>query len=62
MVIKIICLIICAVLLFICYRAKFFAERVLRLENVTDKQIMNIKLVVLVLAIILFITVFIFFR
>lgn len=60
MAVKIICLVICALLLFICYRAQFFAERILHKKDPSDALILKIKLVALAVSMILFICVMIF--
>ena len=60
MVINIISLVICIILLIICYRTKAFAERVLRIKEVTDRTILKIKVVALIIAIIVFLLSIIF--
>lgn len=54
MVMKIACLVICIILLIVCYRTQFFAERVLRLKEVTDRTILRIKIIALIIAIAVF--------
>lgn len=61
MVMKIICLVICAALLFVCYRTQFFAERVLRIEEITEEKLLRIKTVALIVSIAVFIISLIFF-
>ena len=62
MVIKIICLALCALLLFICYRAKFFAEKVLRIPEPSDTLLFRIKLATLAVSMILFVCVMLFVK
>lgn len=59
---KIICLVLCAALIFICYRAKFVAEKILKQENPSEKLLLNIKTAALVMAAALFIAVMILFK
>lgn len=62
MAVKIICLALCALLLFICYRAKFFAEKVLRRPEPSETLLFRIKLVTLAVSAILFICVMVFVK
>ena len=62
MVIKIICLALCALLLFICYRAKTFAEKVLRRQEPSETLLFRIKLATLAVSMILFVCVMIFVK
>ena len=60
MAVKIICLIICALLLFVCYSARFFAEKILRRREPSEKMLQRIKLCTLIASIILFVIVMVF--
>ncbi len=62
MTFKIICLVICAAMLFVCYRAQFFAERVLKLKEASEKTILRIKLGALIISMALFICTMIFMK
>ncbi len=62
MLIKIICLAICALLLFICYRAKTFAEKVLRRQEPSETLLFRIKLAALAVSVVLFVFVMIFIK
>lgn len=62
MIVKIICLVLCALLLFICYRAKFFAEKVLRISEPSEALVFRIKLVTLAVSAVLFICVMLFVK
>ena len=62
MIIKIICLALCALLLFICYRAKFFAEKVLRMPEPSETLLLRIKTAALAASVVLFICVMIFIQ
>ena len=62
LVLKIICLIICASLLFVCYRPKQVAEKILKKDEITDALILKIKAVSLVISIIVFALTIIFIR
>ena len=60
MLIKIICLAVCALLLFICYRPKTFAEKVLRRNEPSETLLFRIKLAALAASAALFVCVMIF--
>ena len=62
LVLKIICLIICAALLFVCYRPKQFAEKILKKDEITETLILKIKAVSLVISMIVFALTIIFIR
>ncbi len=64
MALKVVLLAICALLLFICYRTRTFAGKILRKkdEEITDKLVMQIKTVSLVISMILFICTMIFVK
>lgn len=57
---KIISLICCAVLLFVSYRAKFVAEKILKKQEVTEALVLKIKIGALAVSMILFVIVMIF--
>lgn len=62
MVVKIICLCICAALLFVCYRTQIFAEKVMKKQEITDQLLLNIKIVALIIACVLFVCTLVFFK
>lgn len=62
LVLKIICLIICAALLFVCYRPRQFADKILKREDVNDGLILKIKAVSLVISVVIFVLTIIFIR
>ncbi len=59
---KLICLVPCAALLFVCYRTRFVAEKILKKEDPSDKLLLNIKITALCAAAVLFIAVMILFK
>lgn len=62
MLAKIICLAVCAVLLFVSYRARFFAERILKKQEPSEALLLKIKIVALACSAALFIIVLIFMK
>ncbi|MBR0366582.1 MAG: hypothetical protein IJH94_07265 [Clostridia bacterium] len=62
LILKIVCLIICAALLFVCYRPKQFAEKILKKDEITDALILKIKTVSLAISIAVFALTIIFIR
>ncbi len=56
-ILKSICLVICVILLAVCYRAKAFAARILKKsdDEITERLVIKIKLAALIMAVILFI-------
>ena len=62
MIAKIICLAVCAVLLFISYKARFFAEKILRKPEPSESLLLKIKTVALACSAALFIIVLIFIK
>ena len=62
LVLKIVCLIICAALLFVCYRPKQFAEKILKKDEITDTLILKIKAVSLLISVIVFVLTIIFIK
>lgn len=62
LILKIICLIICAALLFVCYRPKQFAEKILKKDEITDALILKLKAISLVISMIVFALTMIFIR
>ena len=62
LILKIVCLIICAALLFVCYRPRQFAERILKKDEITDAYILKIKAIALIISVIIFVLTIIFIR
>lgn len=64
LILKTVLIIICALLLAVCYRAQGFAEKILKKDSgaVTDELILRIKIAALIISIVIFICSIIFVK